>query len=261
MLVIGLALAALIGLSLGLLGGGGSILTVPVLVYLLGFEPKTAIAVTLPMVGITSLVGVFGHWRAGNVHLRMALVFGLVAMLGAFTGARLSQYLTGAVQLTVLGVAMLAASLSMLRGRPEADPDAERRPIAVIMLAGFCVGILTGVAGVGGGFMAVPALVLLARTPMKQAVGTSLLVIAMNSAAGFAGYLGQVEIPWGFLAAFTAVAVVGIVVGTRLVNHVSQSQLRRAFAVFLLAMAAIVLYQNRSVFTHTDDTRVGALPR
>lgn len=261
MLALGLALAALIGLSLGLLGGGGSILTVPVLVYLLDFDPKTAIAVTLPMVGITSLVGVLGHWRAGNVHLRMALLFGLIAMVGAFMGARLSRQLSGAVQLTILGVAMLAASISMMRGRPEADPDAERRPIALILLAGFGVGTLTGVAGVGGGFMAVPALVLLARTPMKQAVGTSLLVIAMNSAAGFAGYVGQVEIPWGFLASFTTVAAMGILIGTRLVHYVSQAQLRRAFAVFLLAMAALVLYQNRSVFTHAGGTRVSAHSR
>lgn len=261
MLALGLALAALIGLSLGLLGGGGSILTVPILVYVLGFDAKAAIALSLPVVGVTSLVGVMGHWRAGNVNLRIALLFGTIAMLAAFLGARLSRELTGTVQLIILGVVMLGAAFAMLRGRPEGDPDAERRPLPLILGSGFAVGMLTGLVGVGGGFLAVPALVLLARAPMKQAVGTSLLVIVMNSAAGFAGYIGQVEIPWGFMTAFTGAAVLGILVGTRLVHRVPQAQLRRAFAVFLVAMAALILYQNRSVLTHRGTPDGGASVR
>lgn len=253
MIIVGLGLAALIGLSLGVLGGGGSILTVPIFVYVLGFGAKPAIAMTLPVVGTTSLIGAVSHWRQGNLDLRVALLFGAVAMTGAYLGARLAFLLTGAEQLAILGVVMLGAAVSMLRGRPEGDASLPRRPMPVILAAALAVGVLTGLVGIGGGFLAVPALVLLARTPMKQAVGTSLLVIAMNSAAGFAGYLGQVEIPWGFLTSFTAVAVVGILAGTRIVRYVSQQQLRRAFAIFLFAMAAFVLYQNRAVFAAGGD--------
>ncbi len=259
MIVLGFALAALIGISLGLLGGGGSILTVPIFVYVLGFGAKSAIAMTLPVVGTTSFIGALSHWREGNLDLRVALLFGAVAMSGAFLGARLAHFLTGTEQLAILGVVMLAAAMSMLRGRPKGDSSLPRRPLPVILGAALTVGLLTGLVGIGGGFLAVPALVLLARTPMKQAIGTSLLVIAMNSAAGFAGYVGQVTIPWGFLAGFTAMATIGILVGTRLVRHVSQEQLRRSFAVFLFAMAFFVLYQNRAVFSRSDATS-GAIP-
>ena len=255
--LLGLALAVLIGLSLGLLGGGGSILTVPVFVYVLGFAAKPAIAMTLPVVGTASLVGAASHWRAGNVRLRAALLFGLAAMAGAYLGARLAIHVAGAVQLATLGVVMVAAAVSMLAGRRD-DGAAARRPLPVLLAAGVGVGMLTGFVGIGGGFLIVPALVLLAGLPMKQAVGTSLVVIAMNSAAGFAGYAGTVAVPWGFLAAFTACAVVGILLGTRLVRHVSAGALRRGFAVFLLAVAALVLYQNRGVFTPGAAAAAGA---
>ena len=258
MTAVGLALAAVIGLSLGLLGGGGSILTVPIFVYILGFGAKQAIAMTLPVVGVTSLVGAASHWRAGNVDLRIAALFGVVAMAGAYGGARLAHYLSGEVQLAILGIVMLGAAVSMFRGRREADDDAARAPLALILATGVAVGALTGVIGIGGGFLVVPALVLMARAPMKQAVGTSLLVIAMNSAAGFAGYVGTVTIPWGFLALFTGVAIVGILAGTRLVQYVSQRQLRRGFAFFLIAMAVLVLYENRAVFLPDAAEQAGA---
>jgi hypothetical protein len=245
--------AALIGLSLGLLGGGGSILTVPVFVYLLGFEPKEAIATTLAVVGVTSLFGAAGHWRAGNVNPRLAALFGVVAMGGTYLGARLAHHLSGAVQLTLFAVVMLAAAYFMSRPRPRepaaAPGDAAgRMPLGKVAAVGIGVGMLTGVVGVGGGFLIVPALVLLGRVPMRQAVGTSLLVIAMNSAAGFAGYWGRVEVRWGFLALFTAVAIAGILVGTRLSRSVPQQALRRAFAVLLVIVAGFILYQNRGVF-------------
>ena len=258
MLALGLALAAVIGLSLGLLGGGGSILTVPIFVYVLGYDAKPAIAMTLLVVAATSVVGAAGHWREGRVHTRMALTFGLVAMAGAYAGARLAALLSGAVQLAALGVVMLVAALAMFRGRPADPAGTGPRPFPLVLLAGLGVGLLTGVVGIGGGFLIVPALVLLARLPMKDAVGTSLVVIAMNAAAGFAGYVGRVAIPWGFVALFTAVAVGGILAGTRLVRYVSQQQLRRGFAVFLLAMGALVLYQNRDVFIPRPDDALGA---
>ena len=248
MLALALTLAALIGLSLGLLGGGGSILTVPVLVYVLGFAAKPAIAMSLPVVGVTSLVGAAMHWRLGNVRVPTALTFGLVAMGGAFAGARLAVFLSGAVQLVLLAVVMLGAAGSMLRGtRAEAETTAPPR-LALLAPIAFAVGVLTGLVGIGGGFLVVPALVLLARVPMRQAVGTSLLVIAMNSASGFAGYLGTVDLDWAFLAGFTAAAIAGALVGTALVARVPQAALKRGFAVLLLAMGGFVLYKNRDAF-------------
>lgn len=248
MQVLGLALAALVGLSLGLLGGGGSILTVPIFVYVLGFAAKPAIAMSLPVVGTTSLVGALGHWRAGNVDLRAALLFGGIAMIGAYAGARLAVFVPGNIQLIMLAVLMLAAAVSMLRsGRRSAttgEPTPARPSVALLAVIGLAVGLTTGLVGIGGGFLVVPALVVLGRVPMKQAVGTSLLVIAMNSAAGFAGYLGQVEIAWGFTAAFTAIAVAGIIAGTYLIRFVSPAALKRGFAVFLLVIGGLMLLQS-----------------
>ncbi|CAN5890819.1 sulfite exporter TauE/SafE family protein [soil metagenome] len=257
MIVLGYALAALIGLSLGLMGGGGSILTVPIFVYVLGFDPKLAIAMSLPVVGITSLVGALGHWRAGNVRLRTALLFGAIAMVGAFAGARLAVFVSGVFQLSLLAVVMLAAAISMFRSARRsgtgASAENDERPMALPLLipVAMGVGLLTGLVGIGGGFLVVPALVLLGRVPMKKAVGTSLLVIAMNSAAGFAGYLGTVQVPWGFMAGFTAVAIAGILGGTALVRFVSQRALKQAFAVFLLVMGTFILYKNRNTFGGT----------
>ena len=247
---LGLVLASAIGLSLGLLGGGGSILTVPVFVYVLGYAAKPAIAMSLPVVGTTSLVGAIGHWRAGNVNLRQAFTFGIVAMVGAFAGARLAVLVSGLFQLTLLAVVMLGAALSMLR-RPVARGSDGNEPVSrwLVLVVGLGVGLLTGLVGIGGGFLIVPALVVLARLPMKQAVGTSLVVIAMNSASGFLGYLGQVDVPWGFMAVFTAIAIGGILVGTHLVRFVSQQALKRSFALFLLLMAGVILYQNRGLFS------------
>ena len=246
MMLLGLALATLIGLSLGLLGGGGSILTVPVLVYVLGYAAKPAIAMSLPVVGVTSLAGAAFHWRLGNVRLRTALTFGLLAMIGAFGGAKLAVFMSGAAQLALLAIVMLAAAGSMLRGGVRATTTTDAPPrLALLVPVALGVGVLTGLVGIGGGFLVVPALVVLAHVPMRQAVGTSLLVIAMNSASGFAGYLGAVDLDWGFLAGFTAAAVAGALAGTALASRVPQATLRRAFALFLLAVGGFVLYRNR----------------
>lgn len=253
MLTLALVLAALIGLSLGLLGGGGSILTVPVLVYVLGFAAKPAIAMSLPVVGITSLVGAAMHWRLGNVRVPTALTFGLLAMVGAFAGAKLAAYMSGAAQLSLLAVVMLAAAGSMLRGsRPDDKNEPTPRATLLVPVA-LSVGVLTGLVGIGGGFLVVPALVLLARVPMKEAVGTSLLVIAMNSASGFVGYLGSVDFDWRFLSGFTVAAVCGALVGTSLAERVPQATLKRGFAVFLLMMGGFVLYRNRDAFQRLAD--------
>ena len=259
MLLLALVLAALIGLSLGFLGGGGSIVTVPVLVYVPGFAAKPAIAMSLPVVGVTSLAGAALHWRMGNVRLRTALSFGLFAMAGAFAGARLSVFLSGAVQLALLGIIMLVAATAMLHGtragRPSDEVASNTSPGgAVLSIVALGVGVLTGLVGIGGGFLVVPALVLLAHVPMREAVGTSLLVIAMNAGSGFVGYLGTVDIEWRFLAVFTAISAAGALGGTLLVHRVPQATLKRVFAVFLLVMGGFVLYSNRDAFRATAAT-------
>ena len=248
MTILAAALAVLVGLSLGLLGGGGSILTVPIFVYVLGFAPKDAIAAGLAVVGTVSLFGAAGHWRAGNVALRPALLFGVASMAGALLGARLATVVSGAVQLFLFAVVMLLAAVFMLRGHA-AGSDQAGRPagVGVVLPAGIGLGIVTGLVGVGGGFLIVPALVLLGGLRMKPAVGTSLAVIAMNSATGLAGYLGQVELAWTTIAGFTAVAILGSLAGVRLVRHVPQRALQRGFAVFLMAMGLLIVYQNRGV--------------
>lgn len=259
--MLGLALAVLIGLSLGLLGGGGSILAVPILVYVVGLGAKQAIASSLIVVGISSLFGALSHRRAGNVDLRTAIPFGVVAMGGAFLGARLALRVNGTVQLLVFAAVMLVAAVFMFRGRPkEFGATGDRTPgirRGLAAGAGLSVGALTGFVGVGGGFLIVPALVLVARLPMKRAVGTSLLVIAMNSAAGFAGYLGHVEFPWRILGLFTAAAIGGIVPGTCLVRYVSQDTLRRAFAMFLLVVGSFILQQNWGAISSAGEPARG----
>lgn len=259
-----LALGGLIGLSLGMLGGGGSILTVPIFVYLFGYGAREAVVMSLVIVGVTSLFGAVGHWRVGHVDLRVAGVFGSVAMVGTYAGARLAVFLSETAQLTLFALVMLAAAFFMFRPQRQAAEDqsctaADRRsvremPLGLIAAEGIGVGILTGLVGVGGGFMIVPALVLLGRVPMKRAVGTSLVIIAMKSAAGFYGYLGQVPLDWAFIAIFTTVAVVGIVVGARLMRFVPQAALQRVFAIFLVLTGTWMLYENRAL------SRASALP-
>ncbi len=248
MIAAGLALAFVIGLTLGLFGGGGSILTVPVFVYVLGFDPKLAITMSFPVVGATSLVGAIGHWRAGNVRLTNALLFGLVAMAGSYGAARASGLLDGRVQLLILGAAMAAAAVMMLRSasRDAAHVPVERAPSLALYVVALSVGVLTGMIGIGGGFLIVPALVVFGRVPMREAVGTSLLVIAMNCVSGFAGQRAVRAVPWLYVSTFSAVAIAGIVAGTRFAGFVPQRTLKKGFAVLLLVIALLVLWQNHS---------------
>ncbi len=235
---------------MGLLGAGGSILSVPIFVYLLNFEAKEAIAMSLAVVGVTSLVGAVRHGQSGNVNMKVALIFGPVAMVGTYVGARLSVFFSGNTQLALFGAVMLTSAFFMLRDRTP-EPHKSRHPLIayeVVVIEALAVGMLTGLVGVGGGFLIVPVFVLLLGLPMKQAVGTSLLVIALKSFAGFAGYLGQVEVAWGFMAGFTGIAIVGILIGTPLVRVLPSHTIKRVFGVFLLVIGAWILYQNRSVF-------------
>ncbi len=251
MTFLGLLLAVVMGLALGLLGGGGSVLAVPILVYALGFGAKEAVAASLAVVGLTSLFGAAEHWREGHVRLRVALVFGPITAAGAYLGAHLAGLLSGAVQLSLFGAVMLIAAFSMFRddgpgedGKEKSSDGSVVRLLLGFAVPGMGVGVLTGLVGVGGGFLIVPVLVLLGEIPMTAAVGTSLLVIAMNSFAGFAGYLGETEIPWGLMSLFAALAAVGSFVGAYLVRFVPQRALKRGFAVFLIVMALFILYEN-----------------
>lgn len=251
-MVLGLVLAILIGVALGALGGGGSILAVPVFVYVLGFGAKEAIAASLVVVGATSLFGVLGHWRSGNVNPRVALVFGSVAMAGTYAGARLAAFFSGSAQLVLFAAVMLLAAYFMLREEKDVavglgavhGHSGSRSFYWLIVVEGLAVGVITGLVGVGGGFLVVPALVILGGLPIKQAIGTSLLVIAMKSVAGLAGYVGQVEVECGFIAVFTVLAMVGAGIGTRVAQFLPGATLRRYFAVLLVLMSFLVLYQN-----------------
>ena len=247
-LAAGLVLAVLIGISLGLLGGGGSILTVPTLVYVMNVEPKAAIAMSLPVVGLTALVAGVRHWRAGQVDIRTAIGFGIVAMIGSLASARAAKFVPGLVQLTLLGVVMVAAAMTMLRRRStQAGAEVLPKHRLILGLVALGVGGLTGLVGIGGGFLFVPALVLFGGVPIKRAVGTSLIVIAMNTAAAAFGYQGQATFDWTLVVSFTACAVAGSLVGARLVGKVSADELKRGFAWFLVVIAAFILWQNRAV--------------
>lgn len=248
--LVGLALAALIGAVLGLLGGGGSILAVPVFVYVLGFGAKTAVAMSLPVVGMTSLAAAVGHWRARSVNAPLALLFGAATMVGAFAGARLAGSISDATQLLLLATVMVVSAGAMLRDRSAPARSAVAGTYVLMVLVGLAVGLLTGLVGIGGGFLIVPALVLLAGLPMTHAVGTSLVVISMNAAAGTVGYLGQIDIPWAFVAPFAVVAVLAAVPAARLAYRIPQVALRRAFAMLLLVVGGLMFYQNRAMLGH-----------
>lgn len=243
--------ALVIGASLGLLGGGGSILTVPIFVYAVGLDPKLAVAASLPVVAITSASAAIVHWRLGNVQLRTALIFGAMAAVGAFAGARGATLLSGATQFALLALVMLGAAYRMLSNTaPTAvgEPATQGIPFAKLMPVALGVGILTGIVGIGGGFLIVPTLVLICRLPMRTAVGTSLLVIAMNAASGAAGYAGTTAIPWNLVLLFAAISVAGSLGGSRLSAHIPQEALRRGFGALLALLSVFILFQNRHVF-------------
>jgi uncharacterized membrane protein YfcA len=245
-LLIALAGAVAIGLSLGLLGSGGSILTVPVLHYLLGQPEQTAIGGSLLVVGLIAAAAAVPHARAGQINWRDVLWFGLPGMAGAWAGASLARFVPGVVQLAVFAIAMLLAAWRMLATTviaPDIDPATTHR--APVVAGGAGVGLLSGVVGVGGGFLIVPALVLLARVPMARAVGTSLAIITLNSVAGFVTYAGVlrakgVALDYPTLGLVAAVGVAGSLVGHRIGQRLPQAVLRRTFGVVLLLIAGAI---------------------
>lgn len=256
--IFGFSASILIGVSLGLIGGGGSILTLPVLVYLLGINPVLSTAYSLFVVGTTSLVGSFNFMRKGLVNYKAALVFALPSFTTVFLTRK---YLVPAIPESLFSIAgfeitknigimiffalvMLAASYSMIKDKKannNEDTGELKFNYPLIALEGAVVGVLTGIVGAGGGFLIIPALVLLARLPMKMAVGTSLLIIAAKSLIGFIGDLSNVAVDWPFLMEFTALSVVGIFVGSYLSKFIAGDKLKKAFGWFVLLMGVYII--------------------
>lgn len=262
MIVLALGLAILIGVSLGLLGGGGSILTVPILVYVVGLQPRDGIATSLLVVGVTSAAAMLSHARAGRVEVRTGLLFGVASMAGAYAGGRLAHFLPAKTLLIAFTAMMFVTALAMMRRRSEVEaweagaPRALRgAALARASVLGVGIGLLTGVIGAGGGFVIVPALVLLCGLPMRTAVGTSLLVIAMNSLAGFAGALSHATIPWTLALAITGAAVLGSFGGTVLAGRVKPQSLRAGFAWFVLGMAVWMASKQLPASVRSADPR------
>lgn len=239
-----LAFSILIGISLGLLGGGGSILTVPILTYVADMPAKHAIAASLFVVGSTSAAAAISHARAGRVRWRTGLIFGLAGMVGAYAGGWVAVYIPARVLMVGFGLMMAATAYAMLRKPRTLRPVRGELPIAKVLGEGFVVGIVTGIVGAGGGFLVVPALVLLGGLSMPIAVGTSLVVISLKSFAGLAGHLGHVDIDWGVTLAVTATAVVGSFIGGNLAGRIPPQALRRGFGFFIIAMSALVLVKE-----------------
>lgn len=267
--ILGYIGAILMGLSLGLIGGGGSILTVPILVYLFMVEPVLATAYSLFIVGLTSLVGSLSHMRMGNIHWRTAIVFGIPSILAVYaTRAWLvpaipdpilnmgSFTLSKPIGILILfALIMVAAAYSMIR-KPKAKADASGADEEVkfnyplILAEGLVVGMVTGIVGAGGGFLIIPALVLLAKLPMKQAVGTSLIIIAAKSLIGFTGDLkGNEVIDWTFLLMFSAIAIGGIIAGSILSKRIPNEKLKPAFGWFVLLMGIYIIGRELSHMT------------
>ncbi len=253
MFLLGIVLSILIGVSLGFFGGGGSILTVPLLVYVFGLSPKEAIASSLVIVGMASASGAVQHWRAGNVRPKEGLIFGAAGMLGAYAGGRASAYLAGGLLLLLFAAMMLLTSTAMWRGRKEPLGDSTDQLISPSKLGiqGLAVGSFTGLVGAGGGFLIVPALALWAGLPMTAAVGTSLLIIVLNSSAGFLGYLSHVQVDYPLVAMVSGAAIAGSFLGSHLATRIEPASIRRAFAGFVMTMGVFILVREGALVVAT----------
>lgn len=246
--IFGLILSAVIGLSLGLIGGGGSILTVPILVYLLGVGPHEAVGMSLAVVGATSILGSFMHWRRGNVEISSGLLFGIAGIVGALLGSPLTKLVSPEALLLIFGLLMLVVAVSMIWRRNHSTDESPHKPHPVQgVLAGLGVGVLTGFLGVGGGFLIVPALVFFGGLTMKKAIGTSLFVIFLNCAAGLVGHMSQSTFDWQLTGIVMALAVGGAVVGTILSHRIAAQRLQSMFAVLVLGVAAFLVVKNYAV--------------
>jgi len=259
--IIGYISAIVIGVSLGLIGGGGSILTVPILVYLLGVEAATiAPAYSLFVVGSSSLIGAIIKQKQGLVDVKTAIIFGVPAIISVYLTRRFLVPVIPDEIFSVAGfiltkrvfimglfaVLMILASISMIKGRKNVEnkntPQQFNYPL--IIIEGLVVGALTGLVGAGGGFIIIPALVMLSKLPMKKAVGTSLLIIAAKSLIGFLGDLSNIEVDWSLLIVFTVLSVVGIFVGNKLSHKIDGGKLKKGFGWFVLVMGTYIFIRE-----------------
>lgn len=258
--IFGLLSSTVIGISLGLIGGGGSILTVPVLVYLFKVDPVLATAYSLFIVGLSSLVGAFPKYKAGMIDLKTAVVFGIPSIIAVFLTRKVlvpaipaTLFEVGGISVTkalammiLFAVLMVAASVSMIRDKKKeetlsSEPRVFNYPM--ILLEGAVVGVLTGLVGAGGGFLIIPALVMLSKLPMKQAVGTSLLIIAAKSLIGFTGDVSEnaANMDWVLLSIVTGLAIIGIFIGNQLSKKVDGAALKKGFGWFVLVMGIYII--------------------
>jgi uncharacterized membrane protein YfcA len=254
MLLLVILAGAATGVVLGLFGSGGSIIAMPALMLLLNIEAKSAIAMSLGIVAVTATITAVDHWRHHNVDVRVAVVFGFFGVIGTFAGAKVGVVTPVVLQLALFALVMYAAAWKMLKpalvpqpalagGLPSPERNVEVR-MGHIAAHGIGVGVLTGVVGVGGGFLIVPALTLLSGLRIKLAIGTSLAIVAAKSYAGFLGYLGSVRIDWTTMLAFTGVTIAGSFAGTRLAHRFSPETLRRGFGGFLVLVASYILIKS-----------------
>jgi hypothetical protein len=260
---IGYIASLIIGISLGLIGGGGSILTVPVLVYLFGVEPVIATAYSLFIVGLSSLIGAVPKYKQGMVNLKTAIIFGIPAIVAVFATRKFivplipnevfsigKFVITNNILMMVLfAILMVFASISMIReknkpGNGNGDNGEQKFNYPLILLEGAVVGFLTGLVGAGGGFLIIPALVLLSKLPMKQAVGTSLLIIAAKSLIGFTGDLSHYTMDWKLLLSVTVLAITGIFIGDALSKKIDGNKLRKGFGWFVLVMGIYIIIKE-----------------
>lgn len=245
MMPLTVGLAVLVGLSLGLLGGGGSILTVPLLVYVAGTDAKQAIATSLLVVGAASAVSLIAHARAGRVRWRTGALFGVAGMAGAYVGGVVARFIPDRVLMVGFAVVMVAAGVAMLRGRKSATVSGNRRvPVMRSLAQGMVVGLMSGLVGAGGGFLIVPALAMLGGLPVPAAVGTSLLIIAMQSFAGLGSHLASVQIDWQLGGLVTIAAIIGAVTGSGLTARVDPNALRKAYGWLVFLTASVILAEE-----------------
>ncbi|MCK6579585.1 MAG: sulfite exporter TauE/SafE family protein [Anaerolineae bacterium] len=234
-----------IGLSLGLLGGGGSILTVPALVYLLGQTPQTAVTTSLAIVGANSALGAFFHRAQGTLNAPVALLFGGSGMIVSYGAANLSKRLPPSLLMVAFaGLMLLIGALLIVQKTPNRADEGATPQVWKSLAGGAVVGLVTGILGVGGGFLIVPALVMLVGLPFHSAVGTSLMIIAMNSLAGFAGHLTGVVIDPALILVVVVAGIAGTRAGSRLARRLQPAMLRRSFALFVVALAILLLIDN-----------------
>lgn len=245
-LLLNVALGLGIGGTLGLLGGGGSILTVPALVYLVGQTPQVAVTTSLAIVGANSLLGAFFHRTQGTLNWRVAFGFGGTGTIVSYYAAGLSKHFSPETLMVAFALLMLIVGVILVRKRPIRSHSGRNDDLKAwkVIAGGASVGLLTGILGVGGGFLIVPALVMLVGMPMHHAVGTSLVVIAMNSMAGFLGHLSGITLDLPLITVFIAAGVAGTFAGARLSYRMNADLLRRAFAVFVIGLALFLLWDN-----------------